>query len=381
MPTHLYFDYCSTTPLHPQVKQAMLAGLEDSFGNPSSMHSYGRKARQLVENAREQVGAGIGALPSEIIFTSGATESNNLALIGTLNQLAPGKTHLITSAIEHHAVLHSAEALERAGFQLTILSVDSDGFISPKELEDSIRSDTALISIMLVNNEIGTLQDIQELSKIAEQHGIIFHTDAVQAAPCLEIDVNQLGVDLLSLSGHKIYGPKGIGALYIRSGREIQPLLSGGAQEKKLRPGTENVPGILGLGSAMALRADQLENRNKHFTDLRNYLLRGLADLDTPIKINGPQNKISPHVVSASFHGVDGEMMLFLLNQEGVAVSLGSACTSEDLEPSHVLTALGLPPTDIESTLRISLGEPTTKSEIDQLMSLLPAVIDRSRAG
>lgn len=378
MTAGLYLDYCATTPIHPLVQKAMLAGLEVNFGNPSSMHGYGRTARQLIENAREQVAAGIGAAPNEIVFTSGATESNNLVLAGTLHKLAPEKNHLITTSIEHHAVLHCAEALERDGFQLTILPVDRDGLVSPEELQKSIRPETALVSIMMVNNEIGTLQDLPALTEIARKHGIWFHTDAVQAAPCLEVDVNSLGVDFLSLSAHKIYGPKGVGALYLRTGTDIKPSLFGGSQERKLRPGTENVPGILGLGAAMALRSENLASRWDHFQNLRSMLIGGLKEIAPDCEINGPEDQLSPHVISATFSDVDGELLLFHLSQQGVAVSLGSACTSEDLEPSHVLSAIGLPPEKIEGTVRISLGEPTTRREINEFLGILPAALKQA---
>ena len=356
----------------------MRTGLEGDFGNPSRMHLYGRKAHLLIEQAREQVAAGIGASREEIYFTSGATESNNLALIGSLRQLAPHKTHLITSSIEHHAILHCAEALERDGFQLTVLPVDSNGLVEAEDLRSSIRPETALISIMMANNEIGTVQDIQTLARIAHEGGTWFHTDAVQAMPCLDVDVNSLGVDLLSLSGHKIYGPKGIGALYVRAGIEIMPTLFGGAQERKLRPGTENVPGILGLGAAMALRTKNLSARRNHLQELRDMLISALKELYPRCKINGAQDHIAPHVISASFPGVDGEMLLFSLSQQGIAVSLGSACTSEDLEPSHVLAAIGLPLEQIASTVRVSLGEPSTSQEIERFLDILPGALEQA---
>ncbi len=379
MESGLYFDYCATTPLHPQVREAILPALENNFGNPSSMHVYGRKARAAIETAREQVAAGINASPDEIFFTSGATEANNLALIGTLKGVAPEKNHLIISAIEHHAVLHTAEALESSGYQITILPVNRDGFISPHELENNLRPETALVSIMMVNNEVGTVQDISRLAEITRQNGILFHTDAVQAVPILEVDVRMLGVDFLSLSAHKMYGPKGIGALYIKSGTEIKPLFFGGAQEKKLRPGTENMPGILGLGAAMALRAENLTERQDHLSHLRRLLINGLQEIIPESKINGPTDQVAPHIISVTIPEVDGELALFHLSQKGVAVSLGSACTSEDMEPSHVLTAMGLSPSEIHGTLRISLGEPTTAAEIEQLLQILPEIVKRAK--
>lgn len=379
MESGLYFDYCATTPLDPQVREAMLPALGDAFGNPSSMHGFGRQARIAVEKARAQVADGIGASPDEIVFTSGATEANNLALIGTLRRLAPEKNHLIISAIEHHAILHTAEALADEGFQLTVLPVDKEGFLSPEELEKAIRPETALVSIMMVNNEIGTILDIPHLAGIANKHGVLFHTDAVQGVPYLEVDVKELGVDFLSLSAHKMYGPKGIGVLYVKKGTSLKPLLYGGAQERKLRPGTENVPGILGLGAAMKLKTDRLLTRHTHLGDLRRLLISGLMKVIPGCEINGPQSQVAPHVISVTFPDVNGEMLLFHLSKQGVAVSLGSACTSEDLEPSHVLTALGMPLEKIEGTIRISVGEPTTPTDIEELLQILPLVMDQAR--
>jgi cysteine desulfurase len=375
----LYFDYCATTPLHPQVREAILSVLDDNFGNPSSMHGFGRQARSQVENARTQVAAGIGASPDEIIFTSGATEANNLAITGTLRRLAPVKNHLIISAIEHHAVLHTAEALADEGFQLTILPVDRQGMVSADSLANALRPETALVSIMMVNNEVGTLQNISQLATLAKEKDTLFHTDAVQGVPYLEVDVKSLGIDFLSLSAHKMYGPKGVGVLYLKSGTPLKPMLIGGAQERKLRPGTENVPGIVGLGKAMELRTDDLSQRRSHISSLRSTLIQHLKETIPGVQINGPDKNISPHVISASFPNVDGEMMLFHLSQKNIAVSLGSACTSEDLEPSHVLTAMNLPLDQVEGTLRISLGDPTTEAEINELLKILPKVIELSK--
>ncbi|RLE04387.1 MAG: cysteine desulfurase NifS, partial [Bacteroidetes bacterium] len=301
------------------------------------------------------------------------------AITGTLRRLAPAKNHLIISAIEHHAVLHTAEALADEGNQLTILPVDHLGVVSKDSLINALRPDTALISIMMVNNEVGTLQDISQLAAIAKQNDSLFHTDAVQSIPYLDVDVKRMDVDFLSLSAHKMFGPKGIGALYVKSGITLKPLLFGGAQERKLRPGTENVPGIVGLGKAMELRTDNLSLRRAHIISLRLSLIQGLQDTIKGVQINGPNENIAPHVISASFPGVDGEMMLFHLSQKNIAVSLGSACTSEDLEPSHVLTAMQLPLEQVEGTLRISLGYPTTEAEIKELLEILPEVIKLSK--
>ena len=379
MESGLYFDYCATTPLHPEVRDAMLAALGENFGNPSSMHSFGKRARASISQAREQVAGAIGADPGEIFFTSGATESINLALLGTMRRINPRKNHLIVSAIEHHAVLHTAEALQCEGFPITILPVDDCGFVDLEVLEDSLRPETGMVSIMLVNNEVGTLQDIPAISSLLRKRGVLFHTDAVQALPYCEVDVQRLMVDYLSLSAHKMYGPKGIGALYARNGLQHHPLFYGGAQEKKLRPGTENVPGIIGLGKAAALRSESLTQRRTHLQDLRSSLISGLQLAIPDVIINGPAEKVSPHIISVSFPKTDGELLLFHLNQEHIAVSLGSACTSEDLEPSHVLKAMGLPRDQIEGTLRISLGDPTTKAELSILLDILPKLLKFAR--
>lgn len=378
MSIELYFDYCATTPLHPAVKEAILPALESLYGNPSSLHSFGQAARQQVEEARNQVAYGIGASPDEIVFTSGATEANNMALLGTMQALSPKKTHLIVSAIEHHAVLHTAQALAGRGFQVTYLPVDHQGLVSVDELEMAIRPETGLVSIMMVNNEVGSVQDIAAIGRITKAHNVIFHTDAVQAVNCLEIDVDRLQVDLLSLSAHKMYGPKGVGALYIRRGTICQPILFGGAQENKFRPGTENMPGIIGLGTAMALRNEDYPLRHSHFTQLRRELVNALGQAVPGVVFNGPQEQVAPHVISASFPNVNGELMLFHLNQTGVAVSMGSACTSESIEPSHVLLAMGLPEEQIEGTLRISIGTPTTIEDVHHLVGIIAEVISKA---
>lgn len=376
---NLYFDYCATTPIHPAVKDAMLPTLEGLFGNPSSMHAYGKAARQLVEDARSQVAQGIGASANEVIFTSGATEANNMALIGTMKALYPKKKHLIVSAIEHHAVLHTAEALASLGFDVTYLPVDSQGLISPEDITAALRPETGMISIMMVNNEVGSVQDIAAIGEIARLHDLVFHTDAVQAVNCFPINVDKFHVDLLSLSGHKIYGPKGIGALYKRNGTQLKPILFGGSQENKFRPGTENVPGIVGLGKAMNLRNQDYSTRFEHFASLRKSLIDGLTEIVPEMYINGPADRVAPHIVSVSFPNVNGEIMLFNLDRAGVAVSMGSACTSKSIEPSHVLVAMGLSENQIEGTIRISIGMPTTLDEIHQLIEIIATVLKNTK--
>ncbi len=356
----------------------MLSTLAEDFGNPSSMHWAGRRAGELITQARAEVAAGIGSRPEEIYFTSGATEADNLALFGVLRQYKPGDAHLIISAIEHHAILHAAAQLVREGYDVTILPVDSDGRVDPQSVRQAIRNETVLISVMLVNNETGAIQPVEEIGAIAAEHGILMHTDAVQGISNLDVNVDDLNVHLLSLSGHKVYGPKGIGALYIREGVRIIPVAYGGSQEKALRPGTENVPGIVGLGAAFRFTQSHKAGERKRQAQLRDYLITGLRARIPKVVVNGPSEKVAPHVVSVSFVGSDGEMMLIRLNGEGIAVSMGSACTSRSIEPSHVLTAMGLPREQIEGTLRISLGYPTTESELDRFLEVIPAVVQRT---
>jgi cysteine desulfurase len=343
------------------------------------MHRAGLAAKQAVEAAREIVAAGLGASGREVFFTSGATEANNLALIGASGALVSGKNHIITSSIEHHATLHTVEALAKRGFQVTILPVNEQGMVASETVRAAIRPETGLISIMMVNNEVGSIQDIAAIGDIAHEHGIIFHTDAVQAVNCFFINVDVLGVDLLSLSGHKIYGPKGVGALYVREGTPLEPILFGGSQEGKLRPGTENVPGIVGLGAAMGLRNDDHELRYNRLLRLRSELIREISEVNSDVVFNGPVGKdVAPHVLSVSFPHTTGELLLFHLSKNGVAVSMGSACTSQSIEPSHVLLAMGIPEEQIEGTLRISIGEFTTSEEIQQFGRILHEVLNES---
>lgn len=355
----------------------MLAALESDFGNPSSMHSVGMEAAALVRQARQDVGSSLGCSPEEVCFTSGATEADNLALLGTLRRFAAGKAHLIVSAIEHHAVLHAAQKLEQEGYAVTYLPVDSQGLVDLQAVERAIRDDTKLISIMLVNNEVGSIQPIAEIGRIARAHSILLHTDAVQAMGFMDVHVENLGVDMLSLSAHKIYGPKGIGALYVRNGLELVPLAFGGTQENSLRPGTENVPGILGLSSALNLVSERRATERERLRGLRKRLVGGIQAAGLDMVLNGPEEDVAPHIASISFPGTDAEMLLIRLNKEGIAVSMGSACTSRDIEPSHVLTAMGLPEKRIEASLRISLGLPTTEEEIDRFVETLETAIKR----
>jgi cysteine desulfurase len=365
MSSRFYLDYCATTPVHPSVREAMLTALEADFGNPSSMHWAGQKAAAMLKEARLDIASALGCGPEEIIFTSGATEADNLALFGSLSRFPSDRAHLITSGIEHHAILHAAQEHEYQGDAVTFLPVDGRGLVNPEDVRAAIRPETVLISIMLVNNEVGSIQPIAEIGSIAREFGIRFHTDAVQGMGLLDVDVEALRVDMLSLSAHKIYGPKGIGALYVRKGVDLSPLLVGGSQEASRRAGTENMPGILGFAAAVKLVCEHRVEERARILQLRERLINGLHASVPEVIVNGPEEEISPHIASVSFPGADAEMLLIRLNNEGFAVSMGSACNSRSIEPSHVLTAMGLPREQIESTLRISLGMPTTEEEID----------------
>jgi cysteine desulfurase len=378
MARRIYLDYCATTPLHPSVREAMRAALDEDFGNPSSMHWAGREAARRVGEARAQVARGIGCRPEEIYFTGGATEADNLALSGILHSFLPDHPHLITSAVEHHAVLFTAQQLEREGFPVTYLPVDARGCVDPEVVRAAIRPDTALISVMLINNETGAIQPIREIGALARQAGIRMHTDAVQGVGLLDVTVDGLQVDSLSLSAHKIYGPKGVGALYLRHGTRFSPLMFGGPQEGHLRPGTENVPGIVGLGAAVELVNQHKPIETPRLAQLRQRLLEGLQERIPGTIVNGAPERTAPHVASVTLPGADAEAMLLQLSALGVAASMGSACTSQAIEPSHVLTAMGLGRAQIEATLRISLGFPTTPDEIDGFLDVIPQVYRRA---
>ncbi len=377
MRSRIYLDYCATTPVHPRVRDEMLRVLDVHYGNPSSMHWAGKESRQFVEKARMDVARGIGCRPAEVHFTSGATEADNLALFGPLHRFPPNEAHLITSAIEHHAILHAAQHLEQRGYSVTYLPVDEHGMVHAEDVQRAIRPETKLISIMHVNNEVGSVQPIAEIGRIAREHKILFHTDAVQAIGLFDVNVDDLSVDLLSLSAHKIYGPKGVGVLFVRSGIELSSMILGGPQEGSLRAGPENVPGIVGLGAAMNLVRQHRAQERIRLLELRKNLINGLQAIGPQVIVNGPEHAVAPHVLSVSFVGADAEMMLIRLNTEGVAVSLGSACNSESIEPSHVLTAMKLSQEQIESTLRFSLGIHTTNQEIEAFLNVMTSILPR----
>jgi len=375
----IYMDHSATTPVDPEVARVMISALTGSFGNPSSIHGYGNEARLAIEKSRKQVAALIGASPEEIVFTSGGTEADNMAIIGAAYAYQNRGRHLITSKIEHHAILDTFKHLERQGFETTYLPVNRLGQVDIETVEQAIRPDTILISIMHANNEIGTVEPVEEIGKLARAKGIVFHTDAVQTVGRIPVDVKLLNVDLLSLSGHKFYGPKGIGALYIRSGIKPAPLLHGGGQERTWRSGTENVPGIVGLGQAAEMALHNMSARSHHLQGLAQMLTSRIFNEIPQAYLTGdPQNRLPGHA-SFVFLGVEGAAMLIFLDSEGIAVSGGSACTSNSFDPSHVLTALGLTKDAAHSSLRVTLGKDNTYADIERLMSVLPGIIERQR--
>ena len=374
----IYMDYAATTYVKPEVLQAMTPFFTEQFGNASSIHSFGRETRTAVEKARAQVAAAIGAQEKEIFFTSGGTEADNWAIRGTAALSKRGK-HIITSAVEHHAVLHTCKQLEKEGFEVTYLPVDEKGFIRLDDLRAAIRPDTALISIMFANNEIGTIQPVEEIGKIAHENGIPFHTDAVQAAGHEPIDVDRLGIDLLSMSAHKFYGPKGVGALYIRRGTRVQNLLQGGAQERGRRPGTDNTPAIVGMGAAIELAVKNMEQTHARLSRLRDRMLSEIPAAIPYTRLNGPVENRLANNVNFSFSFIEGEALLLSLDLKGIAASSGSACTSGSLDPSHVLLAIGLPHETAHGSLRLTIGDATTDEDVDTLLKELPVIVKRLR--
>jgi cysteine desulfurase len=375
-----YLDYNSTTSVDPAVLTAMLPFLRENFGNASSIHSPGQTARGAVDRARESVAGLISAKPAEIVFTSGGTEADNLAIFGIAAASTAARKHIITTAIEHHAVLNSCHALEKLGVSTTFVPVGHDGIVHPDDIRRALRPETILISVMRTNNELGTIQPIEEIGKIAAEADVYFHCDAVQAAGKLPLDVNPLGVDLLSISAHKIYGPKGVGALFVRSGTPLEPQFHGGHHERDRRPGTENVPGIVGLGKAADLARQNLSADTERITMLRNRLEAALLATIPSVRINGDRTRRVGNTTNMTFNGAGGEALLIALDLQGVAVSTGAACSSGAVEPSHVLLATGLSHDEARSSLRFSLGRPTTAEEIDHAISVVPAVAEHLRS-
>jgi len=375
----IYLDNAATTAVAPEVLEAMLPYFTTVYGNPSSIHATGREAHKAVDQARRQVAAAIGAQPQEIYFTAGGSESDNWAIKGTAFAKQSKGNHIITTAIEHHAVLHTCAWLEKHGFEVTYLPVDSDGLVNPADVEKAITDKTILISIMMANNEIGTIEPIKEIGQIARAHKILFHTDAVQAVGAIPVDVNDLGVDMLSMSGHKFHGPKGIGALYIRKGVRIDTLIHGGAQERGLRAGTENLPGIVGIGKAIELATAHLEENAQRMTALRDKLIDGIMERVEDVRLNGHRTRRLPNNCNVSIRYIEGEAMLLRLDLAGIAASSGSACTSGSLDPSHVLLAIGLPHEIAHGSLRMTLGADTTEEDIDQVLDTLPGIVKNLR--
>jgi len=375
----VYLDNAATTRMHEEVFAAMKPYLLEHYGNPSSIHSFGRQARKAVEDAREQVAAALGAEPREIVFTSGATEANNLAIRGIARAQKNKGNHLITSAVEHHAVLDTCKALAKEGFTVTVVPVDEYGMVDPAAVEAAITDQTILVSIMLANNEVGTINPIAEIGEICRKHNLIFHSDAVQAIGNIPVNVDNLKVDLLSLSAHKFYGPKGIGALYVRKGTKLDVFNFGGVQERKLRPGTENVPAIVGLGKAIELATSDLEAEAAKLRVLRDKLIKGLLAIEAT-KLNGHPEKRLPGNVNVSIQYIEGESLLLSLDLKGVAASSGSACTSGSLDPSHVLMAMGLDHQTAHGSLRLTLGRDNTEEDVDYVLEVLPEIVERLRA-
>ena len=375
----VYMDYAATTPMHADVVQAMQPYFTESFGNPSSLYSYGQEAKGAIEEARGKVAALIGSKSEEVIFTSGGSEADNFAVNGTALARESKGNHIITSAIEHHAVLEVCKYLGKRGFEVTNLPVDSYGMVDPQEVRKAITDKTILISIMHANNEVGTVEPIEEIGKIARESGICFHTDAVQTTGHIPINVDELGVDLLSISAHKLYGPKGMGALYIRKGTKLLPLIRGGDQERRLRAGTQNVPSIVGFGKAAEIAWGEMPDEAKRLTQLRDRLIKGVLDRIDHTRLNGHPQRRLPNNVNIGVEFIEGESMLLALDFEGICVSTGSACTSSSLEPSHVLLAMGIPHERAHGSLRFSLGKWTRDEDIDRVIEVLPGIVDRYR--
>ncbi len=374
----VYADNAATTKVRPDVFAKMIPHYVEHYGNPSSIYSVGRESAVAVMEARKTVAECLNCDPKEIVFTSGGSESDNLAIVGIAKR--KGKGHIITSKIEHHAVLHTVQALEKDGFEVTYLDVDADGLVNPKDVKDAIREDTILITIMFANNEIGTIQPIAEIGKIAREHKIVFHTDAVQAAGHIALDVQELNVDMLSLSAHKFGGPKGTGVLYVRRGVVYKPIIMGGAQENNKRAGTENIAGIIGTAEALKLACAEIDHETKRLSALRDKLIDGILSTIPYTRLNGSRTQRMPGNVNISVEYIEGEALILMLDFNGICASSGSACTTGSLDPSHVLLALGLTHEVAHGSLRLSLGRDNTEADVDYILEVLPNVVNRLRA-
>ena len=376
----VYLDNAATTALSPKVLEKMMPYLTDIYGNASSPHSFGQTARICVEHAREQVARAINADPSEIVFTGCGTESDNTVLFGVAERYAKKGDHIITTNVEHHAILHSCAALEKKGIKVTYLPVDKDGLVTPEQVRDAITDKTILVSVMFANNEVGTIMPIPEIAAVCHEKGVLFHTDAVQAAGHIPIDVKAMGIDMLSISGHKFHGPKGVGVLYERKGIRLPSYIIGGEQEKGRRAGTENVAGIVGLGEALELAVTNMSETSARMTRMRDRLIEGIEATIPEVKLNGHRTKRLPNNVNFSIKYIEGESILLMLDMAGIAASSGSACTSGSLDPSHVLLALGLTHEVAHGSVRMTLGDDTTDEDIDYVLETLPKVAHRLRA-
>ena len=376
----VYLDNAATTALSPGVLEAMMPYFTQHYGNPSSVHAFGREAKQGLDKARDQVAKALHCDPSEVIFTGCGTESDNTVLLGVAQRYGNKGKHIITTNVEHHAILHTCEYLEKQGYSVTYLPVDQDGLVTAEQVAAAIRPDTILVSIMFANNEVGTIMPIQEIGAVCKEKGVLFHTDAVQAVGHIPVDVQAMHIDMLSLSAHKFHGPKGVGALYCRKGIRLPSYIMGGAQEKGRRAGTENVAGIVGLGAAIQLATEQLEENRAKMTALRDRLMTGIQARISEVKLNGhPTNRL-PNNVNFSFKYIEGESILLMLDMNGIAASSGSACTSGSLDPSHVLLALGLPHETAHGSVRLTLGDETTEEDIDYTIDVLEKTVARLRA-
>ncbi len=376
----VYLDNAATTALSPKVLEKMMPYLTDTYGNASSPHSFGQTARIGVEHAREQVARAINADPSEIVFTGCGTESDNTVLFGVAERYAKKGDHIITTNVEHHAILHSCAALEKKGIKVTYLPVDKNGLVTPEQVRDAITDKTILVSVMFANNEVGTIMPIPEIAAVCHEKGVLFHTDAVQAAGHIPIDVKAMGIDMLSISGHKFHGPKGVGVLYERKGIRLPSYIIGGEQEKGRRAGTENVAGIVGLGEALELAVTNMSETSARMTRMRDRLIEGIEATIPEVKLNGHRTKRLPNNVNFSIKYIEGESILLMLDMAGIAASSGSACTSGSLDPSHVLLALGLTHEVAHGSVRMTLGDDTTDEDIDYVLETLPKVAHRLRA-
>ena len=375
----IYLDHNSTTPLHPEVLEAMLPYYKEAFGNPSTIYSFGQETRKATDEAREKVANLIGASPEEIIFTSGGTEADNVALKGVATALEKKGKHIVTSSIEHHAVLSTLKYLEKRGYKVSFLPVDKYSFLDPKKVKEAITSQTILISVMHANNEVGTIEPISEIGEIARKAGIYLHTDAIQTIGKIKVNVDDLKVDLLSLSAHKFYGPKGAGALYVRKGTRIHPLLHGGYQERRRRAGTENVAGIVGLGKAAEIASKEMVQQSRRESNLRDRLEKMIRENINHCQLNGHPTQRLPNTLNISFEFIEGESLILNLDLKGIAASTGSACTSGSLEPSHVLMAMGVAPEIAQGSIRFSLGRDTQKEDIDYTVENLVEIVTRLR--